>query len=132
MAVLNRLLTAEDLLRMPQESIRSDLMRGELIRMTPAGARHGQIAIKFGAKQVIVRASRPATGHPGARRFARPLNGGLAFLFAFALDSPRRSKGGDETMKLYLFFVLMDTMILLLYPIVFIVSKLRGITKNKR
>ena len=54
------------------------------------------------------------------------------FLFAFALDSPRRSKGGDETMKLYLFFVLMDTMILLLYPIVFIVSKLRGITKNKR
>ncbi len=35
-------------------------------------------------------------------------------------------------MKLYLFFVLMDTMILLLYPIVFIVSKLRGITKNKR
>lgn len=50
MAVLNRLLTAEDLLRMPQESIRSDLTRGELIRMTPAGARHGQIAIKFGAK----------------------------------------------------------------------------------
>jgi len=50
MAVLNRLLTAEDLLRMPQESIRSDLMRGELIRMTPAGARHGQIAIKFGAR----------------------------------------------------------------------------------
>jgi len=53
-------------------------------------------------------------------------------LFAFALDSPRRSKGGDEAVKLYLFFVLMDTMILLLYPIVFIVSKLRGITKNKR
>jgi Uma2 family endonuclease len=53
MAVLNRLLTAEDLLRMPQESIRSDLTRGELIRMTPAGARHGQIAgnflIKLGA-----------------------------------------------------------------------------------
>lgn len=53
MAVLNRLLTAEDLLHMPQESIRSDLMRGELIRMTPAGARHGQIAgnflIKLGA-----------------------------------------------------------------------------------
>lgn len=47
MAVLNRLLTAEDLLRMPQESIRSDLTRGELIRMAPAGARHGQIAGNF-------------------------------------------------------------------------------------
>jgi hypothetical protein len=87
---------------------------------------------RVGAKRVIVRAWRPATGYPGARRFARPLNGGLAFLFAFALDSPRRSKGGDEAVKLYLFFALMDTLILLTYPILFIVSKLRKIARNKR
>ena len=35
-------------------------------------------------------------------------------------------------MKLYLFFVLMDTLILLTYPILFIVSKLRKIARNKR
>jgi hypothetical protein len=35
-------------------------------------------------------------------------------------------------MKLYLFFALMDTLILLIYPILFIVSKLRNISKNKR
>jgi hypothetical protein len=39
---------------------------------------------------------------------------------------------GDKRMKLYLFFVLIDTMILLAYPIVFVVSKLRRNTKNKR
>jgi len=42
------------------------------------------------------------------------------------------SKGGDEAVKLYLFFVLMDTLILLTYPILFIVSKLRKIARNKR
>ena len=35
-------------------------------------------------------------------------------------------------MKLYLLFALMDTLILLTYPILFIVSKLRNISKNKR
>jgi len=42
------------------------------------------------------------------------------------------SKGGDEAVKLYLFFALMDTLILLTYPILFIVSKLRKIARNKR
>jgi len=35
-------------------------------------------------------------------------------------------------MKLYLLFALMDTLILLTYPILFIVSKLRKTSKNKR
>ena len=81
---------------------------------------------------MIVRAWRPATGHLDAILIARPQNGGLAFLFIFALDWPRRSKEGDGTMKLYMLFVLMDTLILLAYPILFIVSKLRDIAKNKR
>lgn len=35
-------------------------------------------------------------------------------------------------MKLYLLFALMDALILLAYPVLFIVSKLRDIAKNKR
>lgn len=35
-------------------------------------------------------------------------------------------------MKLYLFFIVMDTLILLAYPFLFIASKLRKIIKNKR
>ncbi len=35
-------------------------------------------------------------------------------------------------MKLYLFFFVMDTLILLAYPVLFIASKLREILKNKR
>ena len=35
-------------------------------------------------------------------------------------------------MKLYLLFALMDTLILLAYPVLFVVSKLRDIAKNKR
>ena len=34
-------------------------------------------------------------------------------------------------MKLYLFFIAMDTLILLAYPILFIASKLREILKKK-
>lgn len=35
-------------------------------------------------------------------------------------------------MKLYLFFLVMDTIILLVYPFLFIISKLREKLKNKR
>jgi hypothetical protein len=81
---------------------------------------------------MIVRAWRPATGHLGAILFARPQNCGLAFLFTCVFDLSCRSKEGDGTMKLYLLFALMDALILLAYPILFIVSKLRDIAKNKR
>jgi hypothetical protein len=35
-------------------------------------------------------------------------------------------------MKLYLFFIVMDTLILLAYPFLYIVSKLKNNVKNKR
>ena len=35
-------------------------------------------------------------------------------------------------MKLYLFFALMDALILLVYPFLYITSKLRGLAKRKR
>jgi len=66
------------------------------------------------------------------RLYARPLNGGVAFFVRLCSRFTATSKGGDEAMKLYLFFALMDTLILLTYPILFIVSKLRKIARNKR
>lgn len=40
-------MTAEDLLRMPDDGFRYELVRGELRKMTPAGQRHGKIAATF-------------------------------------------------------------------------------------
>ncbi len=40
--------------------------------------------------------------------------------------------GRSNQMKLYLFFTLMDALILLAYPIVFVISKARKIFKVKR
>jgi Uma2 family endonuclease len=42
--VTKPLLTAEDLLQMPEDGYRYELAKGVLIKMTPAGAKHGTIA----------------------------------------------------------------------------------------
>lgn len=39
-------ITAEDLLRMPDEGFRYELVKGELRKMAPAGKRHGVLAIR--------------------------------------------------------------------------------------
>jgi len=39
--------TAEDLLRMPGDGFRYELVKGELRKMSPAGHRHGRIAIRI-------------------------------------------------------------------------------------
>jgi Uma2 family endonuclease len=44
MTTTTRLLTAEELLRMPDDGYRYELVRGELKKMAPAGHRHGRIA----------------------------------------------------------------------------------------
>jgi Uma2 family endonuclease len=46
MAVVRREITAEELLRMPDDGFRYELVRGELRRMTPAGNVHGRIAMR--------------------------------------------------------------------------------------
>lgn len=43
-----RVITAEDLWRMQDDGCRYDLIRGELIRMAPAGGEHGETAGEFG------------------------------------------------------------------------------------
>jgi Uma2 family endonuclease len=48
MAVVRREVTAEELLRMPEDGFRYELVRGELRQMTPAGNVHGRIGMNFG------------------------------------------------------------------------------------
>jgi Uma2 family endonuclease len=45
MATARQLITAEELLRMPDDGYRSELVRGELRKMAPAGHLHGRVAI---------------------------------------------------------------------------------------
>ncbi len=40
-------ITADELLRMPDDGVRRELVRGELREMTPAGHTHGRIAMRF-------------------------------------------------------------------------------------
>jgi len=48
MYVVRRQVTAEELLRMPDDGFRYELVRGELRQMTPAGNIHGRVAMNFG------------------------------------------------------------------------------------
>jgi Uma2 family endonuclease len=47
MATANQLITADELLRMPDDGYRYELVRGELRKMAPAGYLHGRLAINF-------------------------------------------------------------------------------------
>jgi Uma2 family endonuclease len=49
MTVDTRLFTADELLRLPQDGFRYELVQGELKRMSPAGYDHGDIAMNIGA-----------------------------------------------------------------------------------
>lgn len=49
MTIHVRLMTAEDLLELPDDSMRHELIEGELRTMPPAGHEHGSIAMTFGA-----------------------------------------------------------------------------------
>ncbi len=48
MAVSRRLVTAEELLGMPDDGYRYELVKGELHQMTPAGFDHGAIVMNIG------------------------------------------------------------------------------------
>ena len=48
MSTSTRSVKAEDLLRMPDEGRRYELVEGELIDMAPAGGRHGHVAMQIG------------------------------------------------------------------------------------
>ncbi len=48
-AQTKRLMTADELLRLPDDGYRYELVRGELQQVTPAGEEHGLIAMRLGA-----------------------------------------------------------------------------------
>jgi len=47
-ATTNKLMTAEELWRMPDDNMRHELVRGELTTMAPAGSDHGSIGLQIG------------------------------------------------------------------------------------
>ena len=63
--------TAEDLLRMPDDGVRRELVNGEIVEMPPPNFQHGYVAGKiYGALAESVRESRAgfvAVGDPGFR-----------------------------------------------------------------
>jgi len=48
-SALSKLTTADELLVMPDDGYRYELIEGELIRMSPAGAQHGMVAVRITA-----------------------------------------------------------------------------------
>jgi Uma2 family endonuclease len=48
MDVVRQQVTADELLRMPDDGFRYELVQGELRRMTPAGNEHGRVAMNIG------------------------------------------------------------------------------------
>ena len=50
MTTIKTLMTAEDLLAMPDDGKRYELIRGELIEMAPASHEHGRVAERFGRR----------------------------------------------------------------------------------
>ena len=45
-----RLVTADDLERMPEDDFRYELVRGRLVRMTPVGPQHGRVTMALAAR----------------------------------------------------------------------------------
>ena len=50
MTTTARLMTAEELLDMPDDGFRYEIVRGELRKMGPAGHVHGKLAMSIGAR----------------------------------------------------------------------------------
>ena len=50
MAIESRHITAEELLEMPDDGFRRELVEGELRKMAPAGNRHGHLALEIGSE----------------------------------------------------------------------------------
>jgi Uma2 family endonuclease len=76
MAVEPRLITADELQRLPQDGKRHELVRGELRTMPPAGSEHGGVTaifvISLGPYVLAHQLGRILTGEPGFRLAVDP------------------------------------------------------------
>ncbi len=76
MAVRPQLMTAEELLRLPEDGLRHELVRGELRTMAPTGWEHSEVTIDVaGPLWNYVRAhqlGRVVTGEPGFKLTTNP------------------------------------------------------------
>ena len=68
--------TAEELLNMPDDGFRYELIRGELRKMPPAGHIHGEYALSIGASLL----TRLSSGVTGPKKQERRLGSSLALL----------------------------------------------------
>ena len=98
MATQVRTITAEELLAMPHDGIRRELVQGEMREMTPAGRKHGRIAMNV---------STPLDQHVRARALGEVYAAETGFRLAREPDtvrapdvslvrSERLGAGGDE------------------------------------
>src|SRR3954469_3346957 len=58
-------MTAEELLELPDDGLRHELVEGELRTMTPAGAEHGLVALRIGAR-ILEHVDAPGLGAASA------------------------------------------------------------------
>jgi Uma2 family endonuclease len=80
MAVEQKLMTADQLLRLPDDGLRHELVRGELLTMSPAGFEHFDIATVVGVSLV---------SHVLAHRLGRVIIGDVGFRLTTAPDTVR-------------------------------------------
>lgn len=80
MAVEARLMTAEELLRLPDDGMRHELVRGELHTMSPAGFEHGGVTVRF---------SVPLAQHVWAKRLGEVVGGDPGFKLTANPDTVR-------------------------------------------
>ena len=80
MTTREKLYTAEDLLRLPDDGTRHELVRGELKTMSPAGNEHGYVALRIG---------RLLGNHVEENRLGRTSAAGTGFKIASDPDTVR-------------------------------------------
>lgn len=80
MATKSGLVTAQDLWDMPNDGYRYELVRGELVKMAPAGAEHGDLGMAIGASLY---------NHAGANGLGKVYNADTGFLIGTDPDHVR-------------------------------------------
>src|SRR5262245_16355613 len=80
MATTNRLMTADELMRLPADGLRHELVAGELRTMAPSGGQHGWI---------VIRVTKPLAQHVDANRLGLVLGAETGFKLAENPDTVR-------------------------------------------